>query len=925
MSQNAPSLEDQLRQRFPRMQPVKKAPSLHTINGIGVGVYGKRDFDAETGTYVKTRCLCLVFVPVLALDAWRVADAPGGGWYFLGKEPVSGFAKKMNATLGVLVLAAALLIAWGVQTSSPSYQAKQDLKAAAAALTAGDAGGAAGIYSRVAAGGHHPEEAMTGLKTALEACLQSDEPRTVEKGLRILGSLPGHVNQPAPLLPDGFDRGLVAVGKFRARDAEGALDVLAATAVLKPDSGMLKPLRIDLLKQAIAARADNTNRLVELALIHEADDQAAAAFELLQPHRQKLGATEGARILGQQYLERGEHGEAYPLLHAYVQAQLEKLRQIESAYTNALERASQSALNHLREGQADKSFYDAYERASEEQKQTMVDEFIGQRIQSDGAVQRAVEDLRQANRIVHVTLDLGMVQLNRAQDLADPAARKTELEAAEKTFLAIRGLAGETDEYRLFLGQVYYWLGRSQEGRQLFDELLASNQRAHAVLMALGRTLRDVGDYSQARELVEEAYRSAKDKAGQFYAAELRARLQKDLDDHIAWLEKADPGDLATQASLQAARGEKALEAGNKPLAAQMLRKAIEAYGQMPRNSSTLNNQGLVFLDLYQATGDVADYDRGLGLLEQAVALEPGHSILLMNTMYQLLSRAYMEAVGDTLLLSEIKETPRSSMLSHLYRNETGRDLLFQRLRENERMKKALAYLDKALLLAPKNVSLYQTALDVYGDFRDVAELRKLEQRFQVAVPDLSERITESLRTLRGERDKEVSERLATRIKELEALARSPQVAAHPATREYVAVSLLRLRQTQANHGVKVDGAALLAEARRTLQDAESSPATTALLAAHFFRAQEELIRQDARYAKLAEQTKHSLSPYYLITFVLEQGGPLAEVVGRNANVKQALALAKAQGAQFPSQRRIEEWAMFRHVDPAEAAAVARS
>src|SRR5207244_2159341 len=104
-----------------------------------------------------------------------------------------------------------------------------------------------------------------------------------------------------------------------------------------------------------------------------------------------------------------------------------------------------------------------YEQASKPEKEAMVDDYLAKTVQADAGLKRAVVQLTAANKIVHVTLDLGIVQLNRAQSLSDPAARKTELEAAERTFLAIHGLAGDTDEYRLFLGQVYYWLGKSAQ------------------------------------------------------------------------------------------------------------------------------------------------------------------------------------------------------------------------------------------------------------------------------------------------------------------------------------------------------------------------------------------------------------------------------------------------------------------------------
>ena len=66
-----------------------------------------------------------------------------------------------------------------------------------------------------------------------------------------------------------------------------------------------------------------------------------------------------------------------------------------------------------------------------------------------------------------------MVMLQRAQGQTDAAARKTQLESAEKVFLAIGGIAGRSDAYQLSLGQVDYWLGKQAEGCKLFDDYLA--------------------------------------------------------------------------------------------------------------------------------------------------------------------------------------------------------------------------------------------------------------------------------------------------------------------------------------------------------------------------------------------------------------------------------------------------------------------
>src|SRR6185295_3288907 len=81
---------------FAGKQKCTRAPLLGSINGVGLIVYGRRDFDPNTATYVKTHCFCFLFIPVLALGAYRVRDAPNGGWYFICKEKLSGLARIFN-------------------------------------------------------------------------------------------------------------------------------------------------------------------------------------------------------------------------------------------------------------------------------------------------------------------------------------------------------------------------------------------------------------------------------------------------------------------------------------------------------------------------------------------------------------------------------------------------------------------------------------------------------------------------------------------------------------------------------------------------------------------------------------------------------------------------------------------------------------
>lgn len=208
MNPNQPGLSDELRHKFPHLRVIKHKPTLHTINGIGCSVYGHRDWDAETRTYVKTYCFCVFFIPLVALGAYRVVEAGPKAWYFIGKEPLSPFARSWNGLLALLAVMFALNLGWQAHLASPEYQARQNLQAAATSLKQGQPLRAATTYLPLAEGRYYTAESREGLRASLEQCLQSDSAALVAGGLNMLAGLPPRLNQPTPLVPDAFQRGL---------------------------------------------------------------------------------------------------------------------------------------------------------------------------------------------------------------------------------------------------------------------------------------------------------------------------------------------------------------------------------------------------------------------------------------------------------------------------------------------------------------------------------------------------------------------------------------------------------------------------------------------------------------------------------------------------------------------------------------------
>lgn len=86
---------------------VTRAPSLHTINGIGVTLYGSSDYDAETHSHIATYYFVVFFLPIFPLARYRVIQN-GNSYRFLAKMPLRNF-DKWHITISLAVIAALFL------------------------------------------------------------------------------------------------------------------------------------------------------------------------------------------------------------------------------------------------------------------------------------------------------------------------------------------------------------------------------------------------------------------------------------------------------------------------------------------------------------------------------------------------------------------------------------------------------------------------------------------------------------------------------------------------------------------------------------------------------------------------------------------------------------------------------------------------
>ena len=363
----------------------------------------------------------------------------------------------------------------------------------------------------------------------------------------------------------------------------------------------------------------------------------------------------------------------------------------------------------------------------------MIQDYVSNQLRLDPALREARKRLMAERAAVPAALELGLVQLQRGEAMPDPALRKAELEAAEQTFLSIRGFAGESDEYRLSLGRVYYWLGKQAEGKKLFEELMNARGRGSDVVLLVASTLRNLGDTSEARKMAEGAYEKESDQTRKHQIASFRALLRVDIDDEIAWLSRANVDETNVQASLAYARGNKARFDGNDAEAKAQYGRAIVLYDKMPENASSLNNSALVHFALFAVTQERSEFTRGTDKLDRAIALQPSDSILLHNGASTVTEGAFVEVIGPAIDFRLLKQPAGWDSLAYLYRGAAERNPVLDRVVKHPGVVKARTYAEKLLILAPKRDESYSVLAAIHSFARDLEGLKAVLARLEKA------------------------------------------------------------------------------------------------------------------------------------------------------------------------------------------------
>lgn len=911
--------EINLSEKFPDMTPLRGAPSLGTINGVGVTLTGRRDFDAETGTYVKTRSICFLFIPLIPIDAFRVADAKGSGWYFIGKVPLSGFCKIWNLCILGLILAG---IGAGYINSyyrSSEYVNGQLLDQARVLSGNGKTAEALGKYEAVASSG--TSHAGAAKAEALELFQERIGQCDAAEAKSLFGFLAKRRNAPVHLVPDpaAAEAAAAAEARYKDQDPLAAFEIHRLARVFTPNPPDPDPEYEPLLEAARAAHPENLELAIEAAANFEKLGQLDKAKAALEPLAEKLGATEGARILGQLYAREEQHEKAFALLEPYAQQHLNALHAADDAYEKALQASNDRAINELNHKLVNDPWVKQYEKKDKAGQEQMVSEYVLQRMKVDSALHAVQQKLAQAASIVPVALDLGIVRLYRGREMKDPEAKKKELEAAEKVFLSIRNVAGESDAYRMYYAQVLYWLGKHEEGKKVFDELLASKNRDPRTLMGVGRTLRELGARNEATALFEEAYGKAANDEEKFQAAAFRHLSAEDADDSILWLERCDPKSYIVQAHLEAAKGNKALGEGDRPRAIQHLQACIQAWEKLPPSSTSLNERALAYSSIFYANGDPESFRQATKMLREAVALTSSDSILVLNAANNLVRTAILDLTASKLTFVHGGIGLNMELLSYFVRNQEERKALNKRLFAAQDFKDGINLYRKALLLAPRNEEAYGVLREVFSMQDDTEGLKQLIDALRNVHLDQAADNAKLLAYYAGSTDPKVvgdwKDSIAKRRKQLDEV----RVDREQLTWVVTAVAYVHAHLAAHLFGQELDFDSLLAMALEAHKLAPSEATTGLLTAIHLQRAADRLAASNAAFKAFQDRYARALGTSYLFALALEQIEPLREQARQDPDVQAALTLQLATAKAYPDSPSTWMWTFFKHLSPADA------
>ncbi len=816
------------------------------------------------------------------------------------KQPQPQSRLLRNCFIIAVVLTGAIVWGWISYTNSPDYLARGELDMAEKLVESGKLAEATEVYRNVVyRNTDHTSEAIARIVAIMEGPLNDASPVEAKRILRVVLNMVA-AKQISADYAKPFEHGMRVADKFKDYQPKLAIEILQVVEPLAPDRDTLLNQYAILLNQVVLAEPNAVDPAVQLAVVYDQLGQLDKCEALLAGHEAKLGTGEGARILGQIYFRKGDYDRGEALLDGYVTGRLKTLHQLEKEYDAELNSSRESAINRLQTGDVSSELNARLDAADEETQIQLVNEFIRSELENNPVLLDVQQQLFETASVVPVAMELGIGLLQRGRQTEDPAQRKETLERAEKLFLDVRGFVSESNEYQLSLGEIYYWLGKAEEGRKLLDEFLDQNQRGFESLYGVANLLRNLGVRSEAMTLCEEAYSVAREENQKHTAAMLLGIMSDEPKDAINWLRKADTKLPQVKATLAKNEAFQAAQDGRIKDAATHLRTAIAFYDTELETVSALNNVATLYRNLYSFTGDPSALNRYGELMDKANKLMPNDAVVLANTLDATLSKGIRELAGDRVDFSKLKIVGDVDLLEFLYSSSEQHAKLVEQFQTNPTVTRGLSILDQLQVIAPKRLDTYATMASIGGFLQDSKSLNRTLQQFTDASPETTQKYEEARAYVAGEKDDYFRNSYSVAIQQARETYQAMSSLKPDTTLSIAAVTLCRYLTAVEDLGLDVDADEVVQLAQSAHAAAPSVSTRENLIYALVYRLCTRLSAKDSRFANLVTSCKRESSSNYAVALAMAISPSFAENTAADSDMQRAIELIAEGFENFP-------------------------
>ncbi len=508
---------------------------------------------------------------------------------------------------------------------------------------------------------------------------------------------------------------------------------------------------------------------IRLAL-HDLDEgkPAAAEARLQAFGKPSLLVRDGRMVLARIAMQQGKLDLADELVTSMLGGRLQQFVGASAAFDQAANDLQKSIEDRLKTGALPADVLRKLETASEAQQREIVDEWISETMRNDTKMSEAREAVVALGDVVSASIFSGTIKVQRAQGMTG-AARDAMLEAAEKTFLAVRTAADGQPEYHLGLGEIYARLGKVKESEKEFQSML--DRKEDALTLAVANIYRNIGNQEAATKVTTQLFETAKDPKMKNGAAFMLYHLARTEEDQEKWLEKADQSSESVKIARLELEGSKLRKKGDFAACDRKFAEAAKANMALAaRNESGYNNAAIAHMQRYACTGDVASLKDAEQSLERAYRGASDSPIVALNYASVLLSNTYIRVIAKRIDIKALKLTQSEAYdLIDSLLDGPERDQVLADLNADPAYRKSLQLYSQVEVLQPNSTAAYSAALSHAKFARDEAKAAEVVERLKRAPKlDTSEATTSREEFISGKTDARIREDLDAQIARLE-------------------------------------------------------------------------------------------------------------------------------------------------------------